>query len=77
MRKINGIFLKASGFAQRYPFDAKNTLFTRVKHRNEIYIAFPMLKMPYFRVLSIGMKFTQYFRCSKLEKGAKKASETD
>lgn len=46
-----------------YHFDAKNSLFTGAKHRNEIYIAFSMLKMPYFRVLSIGMKFTQYFRC--------------
>ncbi len=36
-----------------------------------------MLKMPYFLVLSIGMKFIKHFRCRKFAKMAKKASETD
>ena len=50
------------------PLNAKNQwlFFKSIGICSKVII--PRLKMPYFRVLSIGMKFIKHFRCRKFAK---------
>ena len=53
----------ASGLNLFNTFDAENELFTRTKHRNELYLNFSMLKIVQIGKNSIGIDCKSVFRC--------------